>query len=321
MNRRIKRPRTSGVREARPGEPSVEPRRHPALRWGLRLVGVAMLIVAAGATWSVISFLSPKPVALPLCPNPALWAHHRDAEGEVQAAFAAGYCGVEIDVQDVEGVGLVLSHDPVERKDLGDKPLTLARVLEEMPTLPGYIWLDFKNLRVGRVGAVAEELGALISRHYLEGRLVVESQRPITLRLLWHEVPTITPAYWISLPDTGTRRTFAKLKVAALAGALGLPALSVPKELLTDDVAAFFHRMTLFSWTCNSPEEVDAALARGARVVLTDADLHARFPALYGARSSGNAGGRPAASDPDRRSDGNPGRGSRTLPRWTPLGN
>jgi len=254
----------------------------------------------------VIGFLSPKPIALPLCPNPALWAHHRDAEGEIQAAFAAGYCGVEIDVQDVNGVGLVLSHDPVERKDLSDKPLTLARVLEEMPTLPGYIWLDFKNLRVRRVGAVAEELGALISRHNLKGRLVVESQRPVTLGLLWHEVPTITPAYWISLPDRGMRRTFAKLKVAALVGVLGLPALSVPKELLADDVAAFFHRRTLFSWTCNSPEEVEAALARGARVVLTDADLHARFPALYRARSSGNSG-RPAASDPHRRTDVNPG--------------
>lgn len=245
---------------------------------------VATVAVIAGV-WSLFNIFAPRAEPLPGCASPALWAHRgfhaAAAENSVASVYAAvekGFCGAEIDVQWFPDRGLVIAHDSVDENDLLPNALTLAQLLDSLPQRPRYLWLDFKNLDRSNAAAAAAHLDSLIARHDFAHRFVVESVHSIPLRILWWHAPDVIPAYWINRPPHGWKGPLHDAQIAAAVGLLGLPALSVPKEMLTEHLTTYFGHLSLFTWTCNSRDEIDHARALGARVVLTDEDFALMFP-------------------------------------------
>ncbi|MBA2684123.1 MAG: glycerophosphodiester phosphodiesterase [Gemmatimonadaceae bacterium] len=243
----------------------------------------AALVVIAGSL-SLYNILSPRAIALPGCAHPALWAHrgyHATAQensvASVTAAVTKGFCGAEIDVQWFSDRGLVVAHDEVEEGDILPNALTLAQLLDSLPQPPQYLWLDFKNLDASNAAAAAAHLDSLIAKHHFANRFVVESVSSVPLRLLWWHAPRVIPAYWINRPPHGWKGPLHDAQIAAAIGLLGLPALSIPKEMLTDHLTSLFGHLSLFTWTCDTREEIEHARAHGATVVLTDGD----FAGLY----------------------------------------
>jgi hypothetical protein len=255
-------------------------KRSLARRAGLAVAAVALLV----GGWSLYNLLAPRAVPLPGCASPALWAHRgfhtvaaENSVASVSAAVAKGFCGAEIDVQWFSDRGLVVAHDEVNENDLLPNALTLAQLLDSLPQPPRYLWLDFKNLDRANAAAAAAHLDSLIARHHFAHRFVVESVSSVPLRLLWWHAPDVIPAYWINRPPEGWKGPLHDAKIAAAAGLLGLPALSVPQEMLTDHFASLFGHLSLFTWTCNSRDEIERVRSLGARIVLTDGD----YPLLY----------------------------------------
>ena len=246
-------------------------------------IAVAVVALLAGG-WSLVNILSPRVMPLPGCAHPALWAHRgfhviaqANSVASVSAAVTKGFCGAEIDVQWFSDRGLVVAHDEVEEGDLLPNALTLAQLLDSLPQPPQYLWLDFKNLDVHNAAAAAALIDSLIAAHHFAHRFVVESVSSVPLRMLWWHAPQVIPAYWINRPPHGWKGPLHDAQIAAAIGLLGLPALSVPKEMLTDHLTWLFGHLSLFTWTCNSREEIEYARAHGAKVVLTDGD----FAQLY----------------------------------------
>ncbi|MDQ2932423.1 MAG: glycerophosphodiester phosphodiesterase [Gemmatimonadota bacterium] len=240
------------------------------------------LVVVAGlaAGWSLRNILAPHAEALPGCARPALWAHRgfhvtaqENSVASVSAAVQKGFCGAEIDVQWFDDRGLVVAHDEVEEGDLLPNALTLAQLLDSLPQPPQYLWLDFKNLDVHNAAFAAAHIDSLIARHHFAHRFVVESVSSVPLRMFWWHAPEVIPAYWINRPPHGWKGPLHDAQIAAAIGLLGLPALSIPKEMLTDHLTSLFGHLSLFTWTCNTPAEIEYARARGAKVVLTDGDF------------------------------------------------
>jgi hypothetical protein len=249
-------------------------------RAGIAVAAVALL---AGG-WSLFNILSPRAMPLPGCAHPALWAHRgfhvtaqENSVASVSAAVAKGFCGAEIDVQWFSDRGLVVAHDEVEEGDLLPNALTLAQLLDSLPQPPQYLWLDFKNLDVHNAAAAAAHIDSLIAAHHFAHRFVVESVSSVPLRMLWWHAPDVIPAYWINRPPHGWKGPLHDAQIAAAIGLLGLPALSVPQYMLTDHLTSLFGHLSLFTWTCNTREEIEYARAHGAKVVLTDGD----FAQLY----------------------------------------
>ena len=255
------------------------------MRSRTRRAGIAVAVVAllAGG-WSLFNILSPRALPLPGCAHPALWAHRgfhviapENSVASVSAAVTKGFCGAEIDVQWFSDRGLVVAHDEVEAGDLLPNALTLAQLLDSLPEPPQYLWLDFKNLDVHNAAAAAAHIDSLIAAHHYAHRFVVESVSSVPLRMLWWHAPDVIPAYWINRPPHGWKGPLHDAQIAAAIGLLGLPALSVPQEMLTDHVTSLFGHLSLFTWTCNSREEIEYARAHGATVVLTDGDFAQLF--------------------------------------------
>lgn len=248
------------------------------------VLAVAAVAVLVGG-WSLYNILAPRAVLLPGCATPALWAHRgfhvvsqENSVASVSAAVAKGFCGAEIDVQWFNDRGLVVAHDEINENDLLPNALTLAQLLDSLPQAPSYLWLDFKNLDYVNAAAAARHLDSLIVRHHFAHRFVVESVSSVPLRMLWWHAPDVIPAYWIKRPaHLRHRGPLYDLRIAAAVGLLGLPALSVPEEMLTDHLRTLFGHLALFTWTCNSLDEIERARSLGARVVLTDGD----FSRLY----------------------------------------
>lgn len=251
----------------------------------VRRAATAVAVLAAlGGGWSLFNILAPRAVPLPGCAAPAMWAHRgfhavaqENSVASVSAAVTKGFCGAEIDVQWFDDRGLVVAHDSVEENDLLPNALTLAQLLDSLPRAPQYLWLDFKNLDRHNAAAAAAHLDSLIAKHHLANRLVVESVSSVPLRMLWWHAPEVIPAYWINRPPTGWKGPLHDAQIAAAIGLLGLPALSVPKEMLTDHLTTLFGHLSLFTWTCDSHAEIERAKAMGARVVLTDGDFAMLF--------------------------------------------
>lgn len=244
----------------------------------------AVLVLVLTGACSLYNILSPREIALPGCAHPALWAHrgyHATAQensvASVSAAVQKGFCGAEIDVQWFSDRGLVVAHDEVEEGDLLPNALTLAQLLDSLQQPPQYLWLDFKNLDVHNAAAAAAHLDTLIAKHHFANRFVVESVASVPLRMLWWHAPKVIPAYWINRPPHGWKGPLHDAQTALAIGMLGLPALSVPKEMLTDHLTSLFGHLSLFTWTCNTRAEIDDARAHGAKVVLTDGDFAALF--------------------------------------------
>jgi hypothetical protein len=252
---------------------------------GRRRAGVVIGLVAVLAGgWSLYNILSPRAIALPGCATPAVWAHrgfHAAAQensvASVSAAVTKGFCGAEIDVQWFDDRGLVVAHDEVEENDLLPNALTLAQLLDSLPTPPQYLWLDFKNLDRHNAAAAAAHIDSLIAKHHFANRFVVESVSSVPLRMLWWHAPNLNPAYWINRPPHGWKGPLHDGQIAMAIGLLGLPALSVPKEMLTDHLTTLFGHLSLFTWTCDSVPEIEYARAHGAKVVLTDGDFATMF--------------------------------------------
>ena len=247
------------------------------------VLGVAGVVVLL-SSWSLYNLLDPQTVLFPGCATPAVWAHRgfhsvaqENSVASVRAAVAKGFCGAEIDVQWFDDRGLVIAHDEVEENDLLPNALTLAQLLDSLPQAPGYLWLDFKNLDHANAASAAEHLDSLIVRHHFAHRFVVESVSSVPLRILWWHAPDVIPAYWIKRPPHLRRTPIYDVRIAAAVGLLGLPALSVPQEMFTKHVASLYGHLALFTWTCNSLQEIERARSLGARVVLTDGD----FAQLY----------------------------------------
>ena len=171
----------------------------------------------------------------------------------------------------------MVAHDEVDENDLLPNALTLAQLLDSLPQPPHYLWLDFKNLDTHNAAKAAAHIDSLIAKHNFANRFVVESVKSVPLRMLWWHAPQVIPAYWINRPPTGWKGPLHDAQIAAAIGLLGLPALSVPKEMLTSHLTSLFGRLSLFTWTCDSHEEMEHARSMGAKVVLTDGD----FAMLY----------------------------------------
>jgi hypothetical protein len=255
--------------------------RAPARRAAL----AALAVVAIVGAWSLYNLIFPRAQPLPGCASPALWAHRgyhaaaaENSVASVRAAVEKGFCGAEIDVQWFDDRGLVIAHDEVAENDLLPNALTLAQLLDSLPQSPRYLWLDFKNLDRHNARAAAAHLDSLIARHQFAHRFVVESVHSVPLRMFWWHAPQVIPAYWINRPPRGWKGPLHDAQIAAAIGLLGLPALSVPKEMLTDHLLTYFGRLSLFTWVCNSPAEIEHARTLGARVVLTDGDLALLVP-------------------------------------------
>lgn len=257
---------------------------------GRRAAAAVAVVVAVACGWSLHNILAPRAIPLTGCATPALLAHrgyHATAQensvASVSAAVTKRFCGAEIDVQWFSDRGLVVAHDEVDENDLLPNSLTLAQLLDSLPQLPQYLWLDFKNLDVRNAAAASAHIDSLIAKHHFARRFVVESVSSVPLRMLWWHAPNLIPAYWINRPPTGWKGPLHDAQIAAAIGLLGLPALSVPKEMLTDHLTSLFGHLSLFTWTCDTQEEIEHAKKMGARVVLTDGDFAAMF-AKTGAR-------------------------------------
>jgi hypothetical protein len=50
----------------------------------------------------------------------------------------------------------------------------------------------------------------------------------------------------------------------------GIPAISLPRAMLTPSFARRFGRFALFTWTTETPEQTRMAAGLGARIILTD---------------------------------------------------
>jgi Glycerophosphoryl diester phosphodiesterase family len=249
-----------------------------------RAVGAVAVVFLLLGSWTLHNLLAPRPVLFPRCAKPALWAHRgfhsvaqENSVASVRAAVEKGFCGAEVDVQWFDDRGLVIAHDEVDENDLLPNALTLAQLLDSLPQAPDYLWLDFKNLDRTNAASAAAHLDSLIRRKHFEHRFVVESVNSVPLRILWWHAPDVIPAYWIKRPPGIRRGPIYDLRIAAAVGLMGLPALSVPQEMLTDHFASLFGHLALFTWTCNSLTEIERARSLGARVVLTDGD----FAQLY----------------------------------------
>ncbi|MEP7086892.1 MAG: glycerophosphodiester phosphodiesterase family protein, partial [Gemmatimonadota bacterium] len=210
----------------------------------------ATALVVIALSLSLYNILSPRAIALPGCAHPALWAHrgyHAAAQensvASVTAAVAKGFCGAEIDVQWFSDRGLVVAHDEVAEGDLLKNALTLAQLLDSLPRPPQYLWLDFKNLDASNAAVAAAHLDSLIAKHHFANRFVVESVSSVPLRMLWWHAPRVIPAYWINRPPHGWKGPLHDAQIAVAIGLLGLPALSVPKEMLTDHLTSLFGRL------------------------------------------------------------------------------
>jgi Glycerophosphoryl diester phosphodiesterase family len=240
------------------------------------MLGISLI----AACVSLYHLTVPREVLIPGCASPAMWAHRgyhvvapENSIASVRAAIEKGFCGAEIDVQWFPDRGLVIAHDEIDENDILPNALTLSQLLDSLPRAPQYLWLDFKNLDRSNASAAAAHIDSLIVRHAFAKRFVVESVHAIPLRLLWWHAPQVIPAYWINRPAQGWKGPLHDAQIAAAIGLLGLPALSVPREMLTGHFVSLFGRLALFTWTCNSPGEIKRVRSLGARVVLTDGDF------------------------------------------------
>ena len=229
---------------------------------------VALILIGA---WVFIRATHPSPISLPAsCRAPVFLAHRANSVDAARAALRHGFCGIEVDVRWRGEFGLVVAHDPLPKSWSSAGSLSLPGLLDSIPQLPGLIWLDFKNLAPDNAAPAAAYLNEVLARHGLYGRVIVEARQPWALWLLHRRAATTLPAYWIPDRPPGLRGLASDFRLGLVTEIFKFPALSVPKWRLTAQFANRFRRFALFTWTCNTPEEIRTAIDRGARIILTD---------------------------------------------------
>ena len=222
-------------------------------------------------TWFLIRAVRPSPISLPVsCRAPVFLAHRANSVDAARAALRGSFCGIEVDVRWRGEFGLIVAHDPLPRSWSSVGSLSLPGLLDSIPPVPGLIWLDFKNLAPDNAAAAAAYLNKIVARHGLSGRVIVEARRPWALWLLHRRAATTLPAYWVPDRPPGLRGLASDFRLALVTEIFKFPALSVPKWRLTAEFAKRFRRFALFTWTCNTREEIRTAIGRGARIILTD---------------------------------------------------
>jgi hypothetical protein len=235
------------------------------------LLGAGAVILLGAGLWIVGHNMFPPRVSLPIeCPNPVFLAHRSNSISLAAAAAHRGFCGLEVDIQWRDGLGIVVGHDELPATWNPTGALMLSGLLDSIPRQPFLLWLDFKNLSPANAARAGNYLRTVISQRHLQGRVIVESKSPSALWLVHRRFAGILPAYWIPVRPAGRGGLLYDAKLALLLGSLGLPALSIPQKQLTSEFAARFHRFALFTWTCNTAEQIRTASDRGARVILTD---------------------------------------------------
>jgi hypothetical protein len=248
-----------------------EANRHFWTRVVLVLGASATVLMLVGGSWIWIRFSHPAGIWLPpQCRAPVFLAHRSNSVEAVRAALRHGFCGIEMDVRWKDRFGLIVSHDPLPPEWSAGGSLSLPGLLDSIPQLPPLIWLDFKNLALNNAPSAAAYLNDLMAHHGLYGRIIVEARQPWALWLFYRRAARVLPAYWVPDRPTGVRGLAFDTRLSGVIGILGFSALSVPKWRLTRQFANRFFHFALFTWTCNTPEEIRTAIARGERIILTD---------------------------------------------------
>jgi len=188
-------------------------------------------------------------------------------------AFDLGATGVELDVRyDTELGRFIVSHDfPYQEKD--GKLLKLEDVLQELGGR-GYFWLDFKNLKhmgKGEAEKAARRLLALIERHHLDNRVIVESKDPLNLAVLTRA--GIPGSYWVNIntrrPGLETRLRVFSFKAMFLYG--GFAAFSMDYRDYTPYLRRTFRQVPVHLFTVNSePEVLELMSNENVKVILSD---------------------------------------------------
>lgn len=215
-----------------------------------------------------------------------VWAHrgHAASGGEnslhsVQAAFDRGAAGVEIDILFDAALGdFVVSHDrPYALFD--GQPLKLDTLLARHADR-GFLWLDAKDLRrlsPWRARQATERLAALLQRHGLTGRALVESSH--APYLAWLAGRGVHTSYALSPNERKHSAPLHALHLSIMKlgyAWVGSGAISMTADRYTPGTAAAFGQVPVLLSTVNDATTSKRLSAIPAvKVILSDRDDYA----------------------------------------------
>ena len=212
-----------------------------------------------------------------------VWAHRgyvlggapENSIASVQAAFALGAAGVEVDIlYDRHDERFYVSHDhPYQTFD--GQPLTLAALLAATGDA-GHFWLDAKNLEnlaPWHAKRAVSQLAALLDQHGLRERAFVESRHPVYLSWVaaagLHTSLMVSPNERKYSPAVYAANVYL-MKWAYSLGPFG--AISMTHSRYTPRTASLFgERVPVLLSTVNDDDRLAALQADPrVRVILTD---------------------------------------------------
>jgi glycerophosphoryl diester phosphodiesterase len=203
-----------------------------------------------------------------------IWAHRglhtalpENSKQAVDAAFASGFTGVELDVFFDRELGLVVSHDqPYQPVD--------GRIVKLEDVITGYgpefrFWLDLKNLRRGNIKPVRRALNAVLkSEEGLWDRVLIESGNGYALRRLNTDFRCI---YWVQFNRSGLRGRLKLASVKFLISLTDFKGITTDHRYIDDVFARHFSGKCWYVFTVNDAERLAALKAvEEVEVVLTD---------------------------------------------------
>ncbi|NPA30708.1 MAG: hypothetical protein GXO37_01755 [Chloroflexi bacterium] len=258
-------------------------------RPGLRRVGIGLLVGLVAFVgynaWLHVQFLQPHPVFYTGCRK--VWGHRGHPEppdipentiASYARAFDLGAAGVEMDVR----------YDPqrreyfVGRYDRGQDPPPEQRLrLDEVFAAVGsrgYFWLDIKTiayLTPAQARQAAADLAALLDRHHLRSRAIVESDTPSNLA--YFAQAGLHTSYWIfnldedDFPSTPWALWWALTRIKQNYIQGGFSAISLDRRFYTPTVAWMLRGARIHLFTVNERRALEALVAQEpVRVILTD---------------------------------------------------
>ena len=252
-------------------------------KWPWLLLPVALLGLLLALSDLLYRHAITKAPAFPFPACQKVWAHRgyvgngdENSLRSVQAAFARGAVGVEIDIlYDHELGDFVVSHDyPYTLFD--GKPLMLETVLQQYGSA-GFFWLDAKDLRkLSPLTAhrATQRLADLVHRYQLSERALVESRS--ALYLAWLADKGVYTSYLISPNDQKYSAMVYRLNTSLmkLGYALGgLGAISMNDYRYTPTTAAAFGNVAVLLSTVNDAQALKRWSAHPeVKVILSDED-------------------------------------------------
>lgn len=251
--------------------------------WLLLLLPLAALGLLLALSEPLYQRALTQASAFPFPACQKIWAHRgyvgdgdENSLRSVQAAFARGAVGVEIDILYDHGLGdFVVSHDRPYTLFNG-KPLLLETVLQQYGTA-GFFWLDAKDLRkLSPLAArhATQRLADLVHRYQLSERVLVESRS--ALYLAWLANKGIYTSYLVSPNDQKYSALVYQLntRLMKLGYALGgLGAISMNDYRYTPTTAATFGKVAVLLSTVNDAGALkNWAAYPTVKVILSDED-------------------------------------------------